>query len=109
MTPTQPLAALAVGTLLGLAAWMAPDSSADPDTGAPPCVTDCTGSAQSLPVVGTVADMAQAHPITSPARYGLTNPPQGQAYAVLSGQLVRVRTDNHVIMSVLRPAPQILD
>lgn len=111
MTPLHPLAAVAAGAVLGLAALTAPNTT--PTRGLKPmpasCSIDCTRAIASFPSVGSDIPMENIHLVTMPGRYGLSDPPMGESYAVVQGQIVRVSTVDGRIRSVLRPAPQILD
>ncbi|TJZ91558.1 hypothetical protein FA743_10670 [Paracoccus gahaiensis] len=111
MTPLHPFAAVAAGAIMGLAALTAPNSGSAPQTDAwPPCSKACVvAAATALVAVGDVAAEAKLHMITHPGRYGLSEPPKGERFAVLDGRLVRVHTETMQIRSVLRPITQILD
>lgn len=59
--------------------------------------------------VGDIAPPGQLHRITAPGLYGLSDPPTGDAYGVLDGELVRLDAATGQILSVLFPVPRILD
>lgn len=103
MTPLHPLAAVAAGTVLGLAALTAPNTV--PVRGLDPepvrhCQPHCP-----QPVVGSRPGPDRIQPIDSPGQFGLGQPPEGDIYAVIDDQIVRIGPDGR-IRSVLRPAPQ---
>ena len=111
MTPLHPLAAVAAGTVLGLAALTAPNTIPTrglPDP-VPVCAQPCDGSGPALPAIGQPADPALLHRVTMPGRYGLSQPPAGQDFAIIAGHLVRVDAVDGRVLSVLRPVPQVLD
>ncbi|MGV3694220.1 MAG: RcnB family protein [Paracoccus marcusii] len=110
MTPLHPLAAVAAGTMLGLAALTAPNTT--PTRGlqaVPACTTECLGGHATMPMVGDSVPEDQLHRVSAPGRYGLSQAPDGDSYAVVGGHLVRIDADDGRILSVLRPAPRILD
>ena len=59
--------------------------------------------------VGDIAPPAQLHRIREPGLYGLSDPPRGDAYAILDGQLIRIDARTGQIRSVLWRVRQILD
>lgn len=112
MTPLHPIAAAAAGLVLGITAMTA---AQEPHSGAstgisPRCQAEggCTPRQPSFSVGDTVT-AEHVHLISRPGLYGLATPPQGQRYAVMEGQIVRVQTDTLQVRSVLRSAPRILD
>ena len=110
MTPLHPLAAVAAGTMLGLAALTAPNTT--PTRGlqaVPACTTGCLGGHATMPMVGDSVPEDQLHRVSAPGRYGLSQAPDGDSYAVVGGYLVRIDADDGRILSVLRHAPRILD
>ncbi|CAM3433255.1 RcnB family protein [Paracoccus nototheniae] len=110
MTPLHPFAAAAAGAMMGLAALTAPNTPSPRGLDAlVACTMDCAGPARPLPAVGAVAPQGQTHRVTRPGRYGLSEPPEGEIYAVLHGQLVRIEAASGIIRSILRPAGKILD
>lgn len=107
MTPLHILAAAAVGTVIGATALSAPNASGRVAVQpAPTCTNEC---ADPGILVGEIAPKGATHLITRPGRYGLATPPDGDAYAILRGYIVRLDPGTDRIRSVLRPAPQILD
>lgn len=108
MTPLHPLSAAAVGTVLGLAALTAPNTTPTRGLEAPACSVACTGGVNDPSVIGASA-ATEIHLVTAPGRYGLAQPPEGDAYAIIAGQLVRIDRDDGRVLSVLRPAPEVLD
>ncbi len=110
MTPLHPLAAVAAGTMLGLAALTAPNTTPTRGLQAlPACTTECLVGPATLPMVGEGVPADQLHHVSMPGRYGLSEPPDGDGYAVVGGHLVRIDAQDGRILSVLRPAPRILD
>lgn len=59
--------------------------------------------------VGDIIDWNDVHVVTRPGRYGLSIPPDGDRYAVIDGQLVRVSSDSGKVLSILRVVDAILD
>ncbi|RNF33483.1 hypothetical protein A7A09_016755 [Paracoccus methylarcula] len=59
--------------------------------------------------VGDFIDWDDVHIVTRPGRYGLSMPPDGNRYAIVDGQLVRVNRDSGKILSILRLVDAILD
>lgn len=59
--------------------------------------------------VGDIAPPGKLHRIKTPGLYGLSDPPQGHAYAILDGQLIRIDARTGQIRSVLWRVRQILD
>lgn len=59
--------------------------------------------------VGDFIDWDDVHVVTRPGRYGLSMPPDGNRYAIVDGQLVRVNEDSGKILSILRLVDAILD
>lgn len=59
--------------------------------------------------VGQIVDPAHAHMITHPGRYGLSNAPGNNRYAVVAGKLVRIDEESGKILSILRSIDRILD
>ncbi|TGN47728.1 hypothetical protein E4L95_19125 [Paracoccus liaowanqingii] len=111
MTPLHPFAAVAAGAMMGLAALTAPFTVTQPGAADwPPCPEACvTAAATASPEVGDVVTMARLHIITHPGRYGLSDPPKGEHFAVLDGRLVRIHAETLKVRSVLRPITVILD
>lgn len=110
MTPLHPLAAVAAGTMLGLAALTAPNTTPTRGLQAlPDCSSECAGMSPAVPAVGMGVPDDQLHHISMPGRYGLSEPPEGDGYAIVGGHLVRIDAADGRILSVLRPAPRILD
>ncbi|WP_411838779.1 hypothetical protein [Paracoccus sp. ME4] len=108
MTPLHPLAAVAAGTVLGLAALTAPNTTPTRGLEAPACSVACIGGTGEASVIGAQSD-TDVHIVTAPGRYGLAQPPEGDAYAVIAGQLVRIHREDGRVLSVLRPVPRVLD
>ncbi|AXC49418.1 hypothetical protein DRW48_06685 [Paracoccus suum] len=50
-----------------------------------------------------------AHIITEPGRYGLTDAPAGEAYAVIGKTLARVDKSSFKVLSILRPIEGLRD
>lgn len=59
--------------------------------------------------VGDIINWNDVHVVTRPGRYGLSMPPDGNRYAIVDGQLVRVNEDSGKILSILRLVDAILD
>lgn len=59
--------------------------------------------------VGDIAPAEKLHRITNSGAYGLSDPPAGDAYAILQGQLIRINARSGKILSVLRPVARIAD
>lgn len=59
--------------------------------------------------VGDVLDWDDVHIIRDPGLYGLGNPPYGNRYAIVDGQLVRVESDTGRLLSIIRLVNAILD
>lgn len=59
--------------------------------------------------VGDIAPQDRLHRITTPGLYGLSDPPSGDAYAILDGELIRIQKDSGKILSVLWRVERILD
>lgn len=111
MTPLHPFAAVAAGTMLGLAALTAPNTiptRALPDQTSV-CPPRCEAPVSAPPPVGQRADPLGTHLVTMPGRYGLSKAPDGQGFAIVAGHLVRIDAQDGRVLSVLRPAPQVLD
>lgn len=110
MTPLHPFAAVAAGTMLGLAALTAPNTVPTQGLGlSTGCETSCLQTAGPHPQVGAMVMPDKVHVITAPGRYGLAEPPAGQRYAVIAGYLVRIEAMDGPVRSILRPVPRILD
>ncbi|TRW97245.1 RcnB family protein [Paracoccus sp. M683] len=60
-------------------------------------------------VIGDVLDLDDIHVITQPGLYGLGDPPRGNRYAIIDGQLVRVDSDTGRLLSFIRLVNAILD
>lgn len=60
-------------------------------------------------LIGQIAPAKGLHIVTTPGVYGLGDPPAGNSYAVIDGQLVRINTKTHQIMSIIRSVDRILD
>lgn len=108
MTPLQPIAAVAVGAIMGLAALTAPGSEGRLE-GLPTCGAVCVGAVSSVTLAGQHIPAAQLHMITRPGRYGLGSAPEGSAYAVADRHIVRIGVEDGRVLSVLRPVQRILD
>lgn len=104
MTPLHPLAALAAGAVLGLTALTAPNTTT-PQDDALRCRSDCVSALPAMPSIGEIAPADRVMLIQRPGLYGLGEPPEGDAYAILDGQIVRVGQDDGRLRSVLRPMP----
>ncbi len=110
MTPLHPIAAAAAGVMLGLAALTAPNTPQVRGlTVISGCNPTCSDLSQPTPTVGMDMPEDEIHHITMPGRYGLSQPANGYGYAVVGGHLVRIDAVDGHILSVLRPAPRILD
>lgn len=112
MTLLHPIAAAAAGLVLGVTALTAahePDQMGLPML-SPSCEADrlCGPRLPSFQV-GDIASSEHLHLISRPGLYGLATPPQGELYAVVDGQIVRIHVDTAQVRSILRMAPQILD
>lgn len=59
--------------------------------------------------VGDIVDWDNIHIVTQPGYYGLSTPPDGDRYAIIDGQLVRVNRESGQILSILRMVEAILD
>lgn len=59
--------------------------------------------------VGDIAPAGQVHRIKKPGLYGLSDPPNGDAYAVLEGELIRIDASSGQILSVLWKVERLLD
>lgn len=111
MTPLHPFAAVAAGTMLGLAALTAPNTIPTqglPDTGQA-CQQGCAGTVAAVPPIGQTVPADSVHRVTMPGRYGLAGPPDGQEFAIIAGHLVRIDAADRRVLSVLRPVPRLLD
>lgn len=73
----------------------------------PPCVPP--GQAKKGRGVGNVVDWDHVHIVTRPGLYGLSEPPNGQRYAIVDGRLVRVDSQTSKILSIIRLVDAILD
>ncbi|WP_282603008.1 hypothetical protein [Paracoccus sp. PARArs4] len=59
--------------------------------------------------VGDIAPRDGTHIVSRPGLYGLSVPPEGDVYAVLGGQLVRLDATSRKILSRMRPVDAIVD
>lgn len=72
----------------------------------PSCIPP--GQAKRLRV-GSVLDWNRAHLVRRPGLYGLAGAPDGQRYAIVDGQLVRVDAGTAKVLAVIRAVEAILD
>ncbi|SHL79386.1 hypothetical protein SAMN05444389_101384 [Paracoccus solventivorans] len=72
----------------------------------PSCIPP--GQAKRLRV-GSVLDWNRAHLVRRPGLYGLAGAPDGQRYAIVDGQLVRVDSGTAKVLAVIRAVEAILD
>lgn len=59
--------------------------------------------------VGSVLDWNRAHLVRRPGLYGLAGAPDGQRYAIVDGQLLRVDAGTAKVLAVIRAVEAILD
>lgn len=59
--------------------------------------------------IGDTVSRDRMHLVTRPGAYGLSTPPAGNGYAIVSGHLVRIDTASGKILSALRRVENILD
>lgn len=64
---------------------------------------------ETVLLVGDIAPPDVTHIVTRPGLYGLSNPPAGNVYAVVSDQLVRLDADTGQILSRLRMVEAVID
>lgn len=108
MTPLHPIAAVAVGAIMGLAALTAPGAEGRLE-GLPPCGAVCVGAVSPVTMAGQTIPAEHLHMITRPGRYGLGAAPAGSVYAVADRHIVRIGLEDGRVLSVLRPVQRILD
>ncbi|HHW33010.1 MAG TPA: hypothetical protein GXX24_02540 [Paracoccus solventivorans] len=72
----------------------------------PSCIPP--GQAKRLRV-GSVLDWNRAHLVRQPGLYGLAGAPDGQRYAIVDGQLLRVDAGTAKVLAVIRAVEAILD
>lgn len=63
----------------------------------------------AMPVIGDHLDAAQLHRVSRPGLYGISQPPQGSAYGVIEGRLIRYDVDTMHIQSIIREVDGIRD
>lgn len=71
--------------------------------------TSSGDTSQTRLAIGDVVPPDRMHLVTRPGTYGLSNPPAGNGYAIVSGYLVRIDISTGKILSALRRVERILD
>lgn len=107
MTLQQSRAAVTAGAML-MAVIMGFAAHADRVTARPPAAA-AQQSPQSDITVGDTVPLDRIHIVTRPGAYGLSDPQQGDSYAIVSGQLVRIDSASGKVLSALRQIERILD
>lgn len=59
--------------------------------------------------VGDRLDPAELHPVTRPGLYGMSQSPDGSAYGVVDGRLIRFDPESLTVKSIIRQVERILD
>lgn len=118
MLQPQLAAAAAGGLLLAAVTAIADDRGAQGPAPAPAPLVVAEVAQQAAPArnparrsfrVGDIAPKDRLHRITTPGLYGLSDPPNGDAYAILDGELIRIHDGSGQILSVLWQVKRILD
>lgn len=96
-------------TTMGTTTATATPCAAGADARMPSCAPE--GLVAQLPAVqvGQYVDLGKAHLISHPGRYGLSDAPDGNRYAVVDQRLVRVDAASGQVLSILRMVDAVLD
>ncbi|WP_409674377.1 hypothetical protein [Paracoccus sp. (in: a-proteobacteria)] len=112
MTLSQRQGAVAAGAML-IAVVAAPgghsQAQAQVQNSSPSAALAVSHPPQRGIAIGDIVSRDQIHLVTRPGAYGLSNPPAGNGYAIVSGHLVRIDVTSGKILSALRRVERILD
>lgn len=108
MTQSQSRGALAAGAML-IAVVTAFAAHPQNTSQNPPAARSASHAPQQGIAIGGIVPRDRMHLVTRPGAYGLSNPPAGNGYAIVSGHLVRIDSASGKILSALRRVERILD